>query len=604
MFDLSWANLKLWERYTRPFSPPPFFSSIVKQIDSTTFVLWEEHCVECSAPACYKTCPLYRVRKDQACRRFYYGIIPNRNFTGLYNFGADISFAKWAKLWTYWPATTQPAMHSLKEQRFWASLDIFIINCLKLVNKVSYFFDKKCRINLLHYKLRRLVQKKFLTKKDSCLPDGFFLQIYNPSQQPFTILLEAMHTITVFKKAIEIKPGWNEEFIPYAEFRFEEKKEGRVFLWVPSNEPTRMIITWLDFVFFKKTTAEIEATKSSETKVKCVAWDLDNTLWHGVIGDDGAENVSINYKAVSIIKQLDERGILNTVVSKNNYDVAWKKIESLGLAEYFLYPAINWGPKSENIKQIAKELNIGIDTFAIIDDSVFERNEVTDQLKIVRAYDPADLDGLLGRSEFIVPITEMSRKRRSTYLTDYTRKQILANWKEDYDSFLKSCAIKLQISNVKNENYKQRCLELLQRTNQLNLSGNKYTTEEFESLLVDPALDSYCLKVSDKFGDYGIVGFATINHANTNPIMTNFVLSCRVAQKKIEQSFFSWLVQKYKATGSSRMGLLFRPTGRNQPLKDELDKLKLELIKEEGGQQLLVLTELSTLASGLVAIEE
>src|SRR5438105_10164366 len=153
-------------------------------------------------------------------------------------------------------------------------------------------------------------------------------------------------------------------------------------------------------------------------KVKCVAWDLDNTLWEGTLLEDGPDGCRLRPEVRALIERLDERGILQTAVSKNDHDDAWAVVERLGLQDYFLYPAINWGQKSANLKQIAERLNIGIDTFAFVDDSPFERAEVAAALPMVRVYSPEQLAGLLERPELDVPVTEMSRKRRLSYLAE------------------------------------------------------------------------------------------------------------------------------------------------------------------------------------------
>ena len=137
----------------------------------------------------------------------------------------------------------------------------------------------------------------------------------------------------------------------------------------------------------KKIDNQLEETLPAK-KIKCVCWDLDNTLWNGVIGDDGTDGVIVNNKIIDLINEFDKKGILQTITSKNEYEIAWSKIKQLGLDKFFLYPAINWGPKSESIKQIAKELNIGIDTFALIDDSEWEREEVSSNCPQVRVYHP------------------------------------------------------------------------------------------------------------------------------------------------------------------------------------------------------------------------
>ena len=112
-----------------------------------------------------------------------------------------------------------------------------------------------------------------------------------------------------------------------------------------------------------------------DTKIKCVVWDLDNTLWEGILQE--GDNIVLKEEAAAVIKELDKRGILQSVSSKNDYESAKEKLEEFGLWEYFIYPQINWNPKSEAIETIAKSINIGIDTLAFVDDQEFEREEVS-----------------------------------------------------------------------------------------------------------------------------------------------------------------------------------------------------------------------------------
>ena len=118
--------------------------------------------------------------------------------------------------------------------------------------------------------------------------------------------------------------------------------------------------------------ADAEAKKI--TTVKCVVWDLDNTVWEGVLleGDD----LKLRNDVVAIIKTLDDRGILNAIASRNEFDPAMAQLEAFGIDHYFIYPQINWNPKSESVAQIAKDINIGINTLAFVDDQPFEREEV------------------------------------------------------------------------------------------------------------------------------------------------------------------------------------------------------------------------------------
>ena len=136
-----------------------------------------------------------------------------------------------------------------------------------------------------------------------------------------------------------------------------------------------------------------------------------------------------------LIKRLDEMGVIQTITSKNNFDLAWQKIVSLGLGDYFIYPAINWERKSQSMMAIAKELNINIDTFALIDDSAFERDEVRSALPQPRQYDVSEINSILLYPEFDLPITEESKNRRLSYMIEAKRKNILSSWDGDYDAF-------------------------------------------------------------------------------------------------------------------------------------------------------------------------
>lgn len=116
-----------------------------------------------------------------------------------------------------------------------------------------------------------------------------------------------------------------------------------------------------------------------EKKIKCVVWDLDNTVWNGVLIEDAKVTPRDGIK--EIIETLDERGILQSIASKNDAGCALAKLRELGLDEYFIYPQINWGNKSSSVKEIAKSINIGIDTLALIDDQAFERDEVSFEIR-------------------------------------------------------------------------------------------------------------------------------------------------------------------------------------------------------------------------------
>lgn len=149
-----------------------------------------------------------------------------------------------------------------------------------------------------------------------------------------------------------------------------------------------------------------------EQKIKCVVWDLDNTLWNGILSE--GDDVKLRDGVIDIIKALDERGILQSIASKNEFSDAYAKLEEMGIAEYFLYPQINWNPKSESVKNISKNLNLALDTFAFIDDSPFEREEVKSADEKILTVDADDIDKIISTERFIPKfITEDTRDRKS-----------------------------------------------------------------------------------------------------------------------------------------------------------------------------------------------
>lgn len=596
MFDFTWREPEPWKAAggTNPVPAPPPDAAVSK----ASLLFWEEHCVECSIPDCYSTCRLYVARKDQKCARFVYGIYPNAQVGGLLAHGADIYFRRWAKLEA--KLVGPPRMVALDEIRRYAKWEARFETMANRAGDALQLVNPKRRVNGAYTALRtNWLDRRFVQDNDLAEPaTAFYVKFFNPGDSEFQVNVEFHQDRLVFRDGITAKPGWNEKLIPVDNFRISPNSKGRILLSLANDHEGRLIFTWVDFVTLSAVAAPplpspekgiVEERAAPAKKVKCVAWDLDNTLWQGVIGDAGAENVVVDERAIQLIKALDERGILQTIASKNTYEIAWAKIEALGLADYFLYPAIHWGPKGESLKNIADELNINVDTFAFIDDSPFERAQVAAVLPQVRVIDVVELEQILGRPEFNVPITEASRTRRASYLVEAQRKRIAATWNGDFDDFLRSCEFVVEIGPVEAEE-RLRCLELLQRTNQLNLSTRRYSEEEFDELLRSPTAESFVLRCSDKFGDYGLVGFATVDVSGEAPSLRDFVLSCRVAQKRVEETFLRWYARRAQERGFDKLQAVFIATSRNQPLRVALGALPFDVLSTQGDTQLLQLS--------------
>ena len=277
-------------------------------------------------------------------------------------------------------------------------------------------------------------------------------------------------------------------------------------------------------------------------KIKCVVWDLDNTIWDGVLLEDS--NVQVKKDVVAIIKELDNRGILQSISSKNDFELSKEKLQEFGLWDYFIYPHISWNAKSEAVADIAKCINIGIDTLAFIDDQEFEREEVKYSNPEVLCIDALKLDNILELDELNPRfITSNSKNRRKMYQNDIVRNNIEKNFKGTKEEFLETLEMKLKISYAKVEDL-QRMEELTVRTHQLNSTGYIYSYEELKEFI---ELDNYEVLVAqleDKFGEYGKIGIALIEKKNKIWELKLLLMSCRVMSKGVGNVLMNYIINK------------------------------------------------------------
>jgi FkbH-like protein len=575
VYQFDWANSA---RFAGERAVAPAGGSRLprERVERTLLLHWKEHCIECAPPQCYEVCPLYVERADRKCARFVYGIYRNERFEGLFDYGADVRFRRWAKLEAELPGGSV----SVGRHRQLAGADGLLTRAVNAVAGPLEALSPKRRLNGALTEGREVLLHR-LPGRDRHY-DDFVLESFAPDDEPFRLVLEFVRgESVVLRQSFDIEPGPNFHTIP-AE-RFGNLSEGRILLYPENDAERRLIFTWLDFVAYAPVAARAREAPAEEpaAKVKVVAWDLDNTLWTGTLIEDGAEGCVLRDEAAELVRALDERGILQTVVSKNDHDDAWRVIERCGLADYFLYPAISWGQKSEGLRAVAAKLNLGLDSFALVDDSPFERAEVTAALPMVRVYSEAEVAELLGRPEFDVPVTETSRQRRSLYAVEAERGQAEASFAGDYEEFLRRCEMRMRIFVPQTESEIVRCLELVQRSNQLNLSTRRYTADEFRELLETAGILSVAVECADRFGEYGIVGFSTVDERGDVPLVLDYVLSCRVAQKRVEQTFFEWLGQREAEQGHTRLEAELVETPRNVALRRVFDELPFRVVERE-----------------------
>lgn len=275
----------------------------------------------------------------------------------------------------------------------------------------------------------------------------------------------------------------------------------------------------------------MSGVQESRTKVKCIVWDLDNTLWNGVLLED--DQVVLNNNAVEIIKTLDSRGILHSIASKNDHDRAMTKLHEFGIAEYFLYPQINWNSKPASIKSIAESINIGLDTLAFIDDQPYEREEVAFSIPEVLCIDPAGLHQVLNRPEMNPRfITEDSRIRRALYASDIERKKAEDAFVGPKDAFLATLGMRFVIAPAREEDLK-RAEELTVRTHQLNTTGYTYSFEELDQFRQSDRHVLLIAELTDKFGAYGKIGLALVECGTERWVLKLLLMSCRVMSRGV-----------------------------------------------------------------------
>jgi FkbH-like protein len=329
---------------------------------------------------------------------------------------------------------------------------------------------------------------------------------------------------------------------------------------------------------------------------KCVVWDLDNTVWDGVLLEDG-DAVRLRPEVEEILQTLDERGILHSIASRNEHDHAWAKLEELGLDHYFIYPKIHWNPKSSSVAAIAEDINIGIDTLVFVDDQPHERDEVTFAHPQVTCVDSADLSVLLEMPE-LQPrfITSDSRIRREMYQADIARNAIEHEFEGPKEEFLRTLDMTFRISPAGPDDL-QRAEELTVRTNQLNATGYTYGYEELEELSRSDDHILLVCSLDDKHGTYGKIGLALVEKNDRaeqgGEIWTILLMlmSCRVMAKGVGTVLMNHLLRLAKDAGA-RLQAEFVPTDRNRQMLitykfagfKEVDR-----IEQENGRELVVL---------------
>ena len=311
---------------------------------------------------------------------------------------------------------------------------------------------------------------------------------------------------------------------------------------------------------------------------KCLVFDLDNTIWSGVIGEDGLHGIQISdsYPGNSFknfqrtILKLYDQGIFLAVASKNNINDALEVFRNhsdcLIKEKHLSAMEINWNDKATSIQKIAKKLNIGLESIVFFDDNPSERSLVSNYLPDVKVIDvPTNhmlYSDVLNNSGYfdIISITEDDRNRTNMIKQNVQREQ-LKDKSRDLSVFLSGLNIQVNVGFVTDATI-SRAVQLINKTNQFNLTTQRYSEVEVRNF-IDLGFIVLYLQTSDRFGDSGISGVAIIKNHNNIWMIDSFLLSCRVLGKKIETVFLSEIISIVKSKGAIMLQGEYKPTTKN-----------------------------------------
>jgi FkbH-like protein len=316
---------------------------------------------------------------------------------------------------------------------------------------------------------------------------------------------------------------------------------------------------------------------------KVLVVDLDNTLWGGIVGEDGTNGLQIGLEYPGAcflafqraILDLHERGILLAICSKNNeadaLDALANHPEMLLRPEHFAAIRINWTDKAQNIRDIAAELNVGIDSIAFADDSPAERQRVKQELPEVTVIDlpsdPARYAMALRSSPVFERLSLTSEDRdRGKYYSEQRERSQLASTAASLEDFYRSLEMRAEFVAVTSATL-ARIAQLTQKTNQLNTTTRRYSESEVQSLLDNPSWTLFGIRILDKFGDNGIVGVVISKIEDNILEIDTFLLSCRVIGRTVETAMLARVYEIAKAAGCTKIQGWFFPTKKNDPAR-------------------------------------
>jgi FkbH-like protein len=339
---------------------------------------------------------------------------------------------------------------------------------------------------------------------------------------------------------------------------------------------------------------------------KCLALDLDNTLWGGIIGEDGLEGIKLGHDGIGRafmdfqreVLRLHEQGVILAVCSKNNeadaLEVFQKHPDMVLKLEHFAALRINWLDKPGNLRSLAEEINIGIDSFVFLDDNPIERGAVRQLAPEVLVpdlpRDPAEYpDFVRGLTCFnTLQLTDEDLKRGQFYAAERQRKTLQES-AGNLDDYLKSLGMLLHVTPI-DDFTRPRIVQLIHRTNQFNLTTRRHSEVDVLNMTPERGYHIFSIRLEDRYGDNGTVGVAILRLLDDDPafprqrvaLLDTLLMSCRILGRNVEQMFLAYLTDFAAQRGAQQVIGEFVPSAKNRMVADFYPKFGYDPLPANG----------------------
>lgn len=331
---------------------------------------------------------------------------------------------------------------------------------------------------------------------------------------------------------------------------------------------------------------------------KCIAVDLDNTLWGGVIGEDGVDGIVLSrrkegaryHDAQRLLKKMKERGVMLAILSKNNaedVESAFTHPDMVLRHEDFVAEAVNWEPKSANIRRLAADLNIGLDAFVFLDDNPAERERMKAECPEVAVVefpkDSSQLPDVVAKAYedyFLqLEVTGEDTEKTAMYRAE-TRRKAERSAAASLEEFLKNLEMTMRIHRMRPEEEK-RVVQLVNKTNQFNVTTRRYSEKEIRGLA--DSGDIITVYMADKYGDQGLVAVLILKYGGETAELDTFLMSCRVMGRSAENEIMARIKGMLKAKPVKTVKATYIKSAKNAPVADLFERLGFSLISEADG---------------------